>query len=198
MIAAAQSGSLVRWASCAASMWFAACATRPHATTSAGEGRWGERFLVEAQAIPAAWLQRDADGGATKPERDEAGGCGVRASIGNQDQSVGLLAQVFHGRSGSELEAGALGLDFDVRNRLDRDWPDWLFVRGGAVVGLGWLDLGSSAGGTEATGQLRLGVDFQLTRSLLLQCSFSGIVFGTPGETELYGTLVTVGGGLTF
>lgn len=176
----------------------AACATGPHARAGAGEGRWGERFPIEAQAIPAAWLQQDADGGAPKPARDEARGYGLRAAIGNQDQSVGLLAQVFHGHSGSDLEAGTLGLDFDVRKRLDRDWPDWLFVRGGAVVGLGWLDLGDGAASTEATGQLRLGIDFQVTKSLLLQCSFGGIVFGTPGETELYGTFVSIGGGLTF
>lgn len=182
---------------CAATM-LAACATGPHSPAGAGEGRWGERWLVEAQGIPAAWLQRDADGGAPKPERDEARGYGLRAAIGNQDQSVALLAQAFHGHSGSDLEAGTLGLDFDVRRQLDRDWPDWLFVRGGAGVGLGWLDLNGGGASTEATGQLRLGIDFQVTRTLLLQCSFSGIVFGTPGETELYGTFVTIGGGLTF
>lgn len=176
----------------------AACATGPHSPAGAGEGRWGERWLVEAQGIPAAWLQRDSDGGTPKPERDEARGYGLRAAIGNQDQSVALLAQAFHGHSGSDLEAGTLGLDFDVRKQLDRDWPDWLFVRGGAGVGLGWLDLGGAGASTEATGQLRLGIDFQVTRTLLLQCSFSGIVFGTPGETELYGTFVTIGGGLTF
>lgn len=197
MVDASPRCGVVRGLGCAATM-LAACATGPQARTGAGEGRWGERALVEAQGIPAAWLQRDADGGAPKPERDEARGYGLRAAIGNQDQSVGLLAQAFHGHSGSDLEAGALGLDFDVRKQLDRDWPDWLFVRGGAGVGLGWLDLGGGGASTETTGQLRLGIDFQVTRTLLVQCSFSGIVFGTPGETELYGTFVTIGGGLTF
>jgi hypothetical protein len=187
-----------RRACCVATVLLAACATTPRGAAGAGEGRWGERVLVEAQTIPAAWLQRDRDGGAPEPERDEALGYGLRAAIGNQDQSIGLLTQVLHGRSGSDLDAGTLGLDFDVRKQLDRDWPDWLFVRGGATVGLGWIDAGDGATGTEAVGQLRLGVDFQVTRTLLFQCSFGGIVFGTPGETEVYGTLVTVGGGLTF
>jgi len=197
MAGASPSGRSARCAVCAAAL-LAACATRPHARSDAGGGRWGERFPVEVQAIPAAWLQRDADGGAPKPERDEARGYGLRAAIGNQDQSVGLLAQAFHGHSGSDLDAGTLGLDFDVRRQLDRDWPEWLFVRGGATVGLGWLDLGDGAAGTEATAQLRLGIDLQVTRALMLQCSFSGIVFGTPGETEVHGTFVTLGGGLTF
>lgn len=199
MADASPRGNVVCALGCAATL-LAACATGPRASVGAGagEGRWGERFPVEAQAIPAAWLQRDADGGAAKRERDEARGFGLRAAIGNQDQSVGLLAQTFLGHSGSDLEAGTLGLDFDVRKQLDRDWPDWLFVRGGAAVGLAWLDLGGGGASTEAAGQLRLGIDFQVTRRLLLQCSFSGIVFGTPGETEVYGTFVTIGGGLTF
>ena len=115
-----------------------ACATSvpaplPPQIGSEPRGEWGERLLVEANAIPGAWIQRDTDGGAPKPERDEARGFGARMGIGNRTQSVGVMAQVYSGDDG--FDAVVFGFDSDVRARLDRDWPRWLFLRAGASLG---------------------------------------------------------------
>jgi hypothetical protein len=159
-------------------------------------GEWGERLLVEANAIPGAWIQRDTDGGAPKPERDEARGFGARMGIGNRTQSVGVMAQVYGGDDG--FDAVVFGFDSDVRGRLDRDWPRWLFVRAGASLGGGLYEAGGGTSDTQLMAQLRIGPEFQLTDRLALQASFGGIVFGHPGETEAYGTFVTIGGAVTF
>lgn len=160
-------------------------------------GEWGERLLVEAVAIPGAWLTRDLDGVADNPDAVDAAGYGVRAGIGNRDQSIGVLAQAFHGDADA-LDAATLCLDMDVRTALDRYGPRGFFARAGAGLGAGWLDVPGDDPGGEATAQLRLGIDFQPTRLVLVSASFGGIVFGHPGETEAYGTFLTIGGGLTF
>lgn len=159
-------------------------------------GEWGERLLVEANAIPGAWIQRDTDGGAPKPERQQASGFGARFAIGNRTQSVGVMAQVFGGDDA--FDAVVVGFDSDVRARLDRDWPHWLFLRAGASLGGGLYDIGDGSSDTQMMAQLRIGPEFQITDRWALQASFGGIVFGHPGETEAYGTFVTIGGSLTF
>lgn len=176
----------------------AACTVAPPPKQIADEprGSWGERVLVEANAIPAAWIQRDTDGGAPKPDREDAAGFGARFGIGNRSQSIGVMAQMFHGDE--SFDAAVVGFDSDVRARLDRDWPRWMLVRAGASVGGGYVDTATEDSAGQLMAQLRFGVDFQPTERLLLQVGFGGIVFGHPGETEAYGTFVTVGGGLTF
>jgi hypothetical protein len=116
--------------------------------------------------------------------------------IGNRTQSVGVMAQVYSGDDG--FDAVVFGFDSDVRARLDRDWPRWLFLRAGASLGGGFYDAGGGTSDTQLMGQLRIGPEFQLTDRLALQASFGGIVFGHPGETEAYGTFFTIGGGVTF
>lgn len=179
-----------------------ACAARmtpspPPQIGSEPRGDWGERLLVEVDAIPGAWMQRDTDGGAPKPERQEASGVGARFAIGNRTQSVGVMAQVL-GDAGDAFDAVVVGFDSDVRSRLDRDWPHWLFVRAGASLGGGRYDFGDGSSDTQLMAQLRIGPEFQITDRWSLQASFGGIVLGHPGETEAYGTFVTIGGSLTF
>src|SRR5687767_7504468 len=102
-------------------------------------GTWGDRMLVEAAAIPAAWLTRDLDGVSSNPDAEDAAGYAVRVAVGNRDQSIGVLAQGFHGDDDG-LDAGTVGLDTDVRTPLDRDGPGWFFLRAGAGVGGAFLD----------------------------------------------------------
>ena len=161
-----------------------------------GGGRWGDRWLIEAQAIPGVWLTLDADGNAPTPPRITAYGQGLRAAYGNRDQSVGLLYQGF--RDGDDFEAHALSLDVDARMPID-DGTKLFWLKAGGGFGGALLDAAFDpdlAG--ELTGQLRLGIDFQPTRSLLLNFSLGGIGYAHPGETVAYGAIATLSLGFTF
>lgn len=158
-------------------------------------GRFGQRFVVEANAIPGAWLSLDRDGGADALDTGDGSGYGVRMAVGNVDQSIGLAWQGF---ATDGLDAHVLGLDVDVRRPIG-DGLDLLFVRAGAGFGVAWLDaIDDPALGNTGTAQLRLGLDFQPNERFLLSASFGGIAFGRPGETEAYGTFFQLGLGLVF
>ncbi|MCU0864424.1 MAG: hypothetical protein MUC36_11560 [Planctomycetes bacterium] len=170
---------------------------RPPETRPASEdhGRYGQRFVVEANAIPGAWLTLDRDGGADAVDTGDGSGYGVRMAVGNLDQSIGLSWQGF---ATDGLDANVLGLDVDVRRPIG-DGLDLFYVRAGAGIGAAWLDaLDDPALGNTGTAQLRLGLDFQPNERFLLSASFGGIAFGRPGETEAYGTFFQLGLGLVF
>lgn len=177
----------------------ASCASQLPSPRDAGGGQWGDRVLLEAGAIPAAWLQRDADGGAPDPAEQDGPGYAVRGAVGNADQSVGLLGQAFLTRGGGRsFDAHVLSLDCDVRTPLDRT-SDRFFLRAGASLGIAWLDAEDDASlDSEAAAQLRLGIDFEPARAFQLGASLGGIVIGHPNETEAYGTFVTLHATLTF
>ncbi len=160
-------------------------------------GTWGERWLVEAHAIPAAWLTRDVDGTDTDPDAEDAAGWAVRAAAGNRDQSVGVLFQDFRGDAAA-LDVAAVSLDTDVRACIDRDGTGMFFARAAAGVGAAWLDVPADDPGGQLQAQLRLGLEFQPSEHLILGASFGGLIVGHPGETEAYGTFVTVGGAVVF
>lgn len=158
-------------------------------------GRYGDRFVLEASAIPGAWLSLDRDGGADAIDTGDGTGYGLRAALGNRDQSVGLAWQGF---ASDGLDAQALGLDVDVRRRLE-DGLEWFHVRAGGGFGAAWLDASADPTvGNTGTAQLRIGLDFQPHERFLLSASFGGIAFGRPGETEAYGTFFTLGAGIVF
>lgn len=160
-------------------------------------GRWGERVLVEAHALPGIWLTRDLDGVARNGDSEDAAGYAVRAAIGNRDQSIGLQYQGMHA-DGGDLDAHTLGLDVDVRTLLD-DGTGLFFVRAGGGFGAAWLDADDDATlGSTAQAQLRLGLDLQATPMFAIGAAFGGIVFGHPGETDAYGTFVTLGATFVF
>lgn len=162
-----------------------------------GRGAWGDRVLVEAMAIPGAWLTRDLDGTRENGDAEDAAGQGLRLSIGNRDQSIGVLWQGLH-TDDDTFDVHTLGLDVDVRMPLE-DGTEWFFVRAGAGIGAAWLDaLADDTLGSTAAAQLRLGLDFQPTPHFMLGASFGGIVFGHPGETDAFGTFVTLGAALVF
>jgi hypothetical protein len=158
-------------------------------------GRFGQRFLIEANAIPGAWLSLDRDGGGDAVDTGDGSGYGVRMATGNSDQSIGLSWQGF---TTDRLCANVLGLDVDVRRPIG-DGLDGFYVRAGAGFGGAWLDaIDDPALGSTGSAQLRLGLDFQPHERFLLSVAVGGIAFGRPGETEAYGTFFVLGGGLVF
>ena len=170
-------------------------ATSPQDPAS-GPGQWGERVLFEATAAPVALLTRDFDGLPDNSRSEDATGWGVRAGIGDLERSAGVLFQSFRS-DGDLLDADVVSLDFDVRTSLESEVP-MLFMRAGASVGVAFLDTVGIESDSELATQLRLGIDFQPSPRFLLDMSIGGIVFGTPGETEGYGSFLSVGGALVF
>lgn len=169
----------------------------PYERGEAGRGTWGDRILVEPMVIPAAWLQRDRDGGATAIDAGNGFGYGLRGAVGNRDQSIGLLYQGLH-TDEDEMDVHALGLDVDVRRALD-DGTDLFFVKAGVALGGCWLDVvADDTLSSAAMAQLRLGIEFQPTSRFALDANLGGVVFGHPGETEVYGTFLTIGAVLVF
>jgi len=164
-------------------------------------GHYGQRWLVEGFLLPSAWLERDVDSPSrTAPDsvRFTGSGYGLRAATGNRDQSVGFCYQGFDVDSDDDhLGIHALGLDVDVRTLLQNDLPGF-YLRAGAGLGGAFLDESGGWSGTEAMAQLRLGLQFQPHESFALDGSIGGIVFGHPGETEVYGTFLTVGATFVF
>ena len=161
-----------------------------------GPGRWGDRVLFEGIAAPIARLTRDFDGVPDNSRSEDATGWGVRAGIGDRERSAGVLFQSFHS-DGDLLDADVVSLDFDVRTSLEAEVP-MLFLRASGAFGFALLDGLAIESDSELATQLRIGLDFQPSERFLLDMSIGGIVFGTPGETEGYGTFFSVGGALVF
>jgi hypothetical protein len=173
---------------------FAAAAPQDRAPTDAG--RWGERVVVDGIAIPVAQLTLDFDGLADNSRSEDGSGYGARVGIGDAERSAGVMFQAL--RSDDDLlDANVVLFDFDVRASLESEVP-MFFARAGAGIGIGWLDTtGDDAGGRLAS-QLRLGLDFQPVPWFAVNTSICGILFGSPGETEAYGTFLSVGAVLVF
>jgi hypothetical protein len=162
-----------------------------------GRNEFGNRVLIEGMAIPGVWLTRDGDGGFGSNEHVDGAGYGVRAAAGNHERSVGLLFQQLF-TSGDELDAQILSIDVDARTPMEARHR-WFWLRAGGSVGCAWMDAaGDEELDRDATFQLRIGVDFQPSDRFLINASFGGIVIGHPGETEAYGSLVTIGAALIF
>lgn len=169
----------------------------PQQAAPEDHGTFGERILLEASAIPAAWLTRDLDGVRNNGDATTSSGFGLRLASGNRDQSIGVLWQSLYGDADG-LDVDAIGLDVDVRTPID-DTRGRFYLRAGATLGGAWLD--DRGGGDlefQGAAQLRIGLDFQPTHFLQLSPSIGGVVFGHPGETEAYGAIFSLGCGLVF
>ena len=149
----------------------------------------GRQCVVEAMAIPAAWLTRDGDGGVRDVDAEGGAGYGLRCALGSKTQSGGLLYQGFVS-DGDVVDAQLLGFDFDVRTQLE-EGGDAFFLRAAAGIGAAWLeDPVDGSRDAEATAQLRFGFDFEPTSNFLIGASFGGLVIGHAGDLTAYGTFL--------
>jgi hypothetical protein len=174
---------------------FAATAPQEPADTT-GEGHWGERTIVEASVIPIAELTRDFDGLHDDARSEDATGWGVRAAVGDHERSAGVLFQSLRSDDGL-LDADVVSFDFDVRTSLESEAP-MLWLRAGAGVGFAWLDTRALESTSELSTQLRVGLDFEPSPHFVIGASLGGILFGSPGDTEAYGTFFSAGVALVF
>lgn len=167
----------------------------------AGQGRWGERFVVEGSVLPAVWLTVDTDDGSTPSDATTGVGASARAAIGNRDQSIGLLLQGvdFSGDDAfSDGSVEAAFVDFDVR--VPTQDAKWLQLVVGAGFGVARFDSGLLGAGAETEGaaQLRLGLEFVPVPAVALGIGGGGVAYGHPGDTAAYGTFLQFGLTITF
>ncbi|MEQ1632907.1 MAG: hypothetical protein ABL997_11075 [Planctomycetota bacterium] len=169
----------------------------------AGGGRWGERVVLEAAWLPAAWFRLDSDDPLV-PSSDigsaDGTGYGARAAIGNRDQSIGVSYQGFElSNDLVDIDVESVYLDFDVRVPLADGGGNFDLVVG---AGLGSAFLDVSGGNTqsirEGAAQLRFLLSFRPTQALSFDFGGGGVVYGHPGDTEAFGSFLQVGATLTF
>jgi len=170
---------------------------------NAGEGRWGERFVVDGAAIPAAWLRFDTDDespGAPDPEEMDGFGYSGRVAVGNKDQSIGVLYQGYEFSGDlADVSVHSLFADFDVRVPLEDGGGLFSFLVG-AGFGFARFETGTVASqpDNEGAAQLRFVLEYNAAKSLTFDLGGGGVVYGHPGETEAYGTFVLLGMTATF
>lgn len=171
----------------------------------AGQGTWGERYVVDAQALPGVWLRPGRGEGlfaSGDDERAEGAGLTLRGAVGNRDQSIGVMvlgAQLEGEDSRDELDVYAVFADFGAEVPL-QDGPSGFAVRVGAGFGLAHWDYARAAFDDQTTGaaNLRGGLQFAPTRWLGFELGGGGLLFGHPGDTLGYGSFVEFGVRLTF
>lgn len=161
---------------------------------------WGERVLVEPIVLPAVWLERDDDRTLTA-DRDtfEGFGYGLRAALGDRLRSLGVSYQgIDTDTARNDLRMHAFYFDGDVRVPM-RDVPEAFWFRAGVGLGGGWIDASDDPDlRAEGAAQIRFGIDFQPNDRFTLTAGAGGVVFGHPGDTEAYGTFLTLGATLFF
>jgi hypothetical protein len=191
-------GPAVRPLFAAAAALTAACA--PHEPWGGPHGVWGERVLVEAAVMPGYWMRVDRDDDAAAVVDVFGPGYGVRAAVGNADQSVGLLV---HGAfleeddGPEEADVHAFYVDFDVSVPVEPEGR--ILVRAAAGIGMAHLDSpDADVDTTTGAGNLRLQLEVRPAPAVAVLAGIGGFVFGSAGETEAYGTFLDLGLRVTF
>jgi hypothetical protein len=167
-------------------------------------GTFGERFTAEVFWLPAVWLEVDEKNRlAPNAAADVAigSGVGMRAAIGNKDQSIGLLYMgTFHDENttGANVRTDSIYLDFDVAMPAVPD-TNAVLVRAGAGVGVAFVEFNQSFDDASTLAfNLRLGLDYQPSPRVSLGVGLGGFIWGNPGDTVAFGSFVLLGGTLSF
>lgn len=167
----------------------------------AGQGKWGERIVIEGSVLPGVWLNVDTDDGSTPADTTTGVGASARAAIGNRDQSIGLLLQGVDFTDDDAFSDGSVEaafVDFDVR--VPTQDASWLQIVAGVGFGAARFDsglLGVDAE-TEGAAQLRVGLECVTHPAVAFGVGCGGVAYGHPGDTVAYGTFVQLGLTITF
>jgi hypothetical protein len=162
-----------------------------------------DELHFSAFAVPVAFVEVDEDDPAiAEPELDTGFGWGARIGVGDLDQSVGLMyVTTSHDEdlTGRSVDTHAAYLDFMARTKIwgDRGVGAWF----GADAGIGLATIPFALPTDDLVGlaaQLRGTLDLQLSRSFAIDLGFGGFAWGYFGDTQAFGSLVTVGGKLSF
>lgn len=168
-----------------------------------GQGEWGERFLVQAAALPMVFVEVQQDEAAVDAGTGtwcDGPGWLLRLAGGNRDQSLGFSYQ------GAALDGdrGKLGLhsfhfDGDVRVPLE-DGGKNMFLTAAAGIGAVLTDPDDFDPGWDAelSGQLRLSLDLDVAHWCSLGFGGGLVAYGHPGDTTGYGGFFLLGATLVF
>ena len=167
-------------------------------------GTFGERFTADVFWLPAVWLEVDEKNKlAQNTAADVAigSGVGMRAAVGNKDQSIGLYYMgTFHDENTADasVRTDSIYLDFDAVTPALPD-TNALLVRAGAGVGVAFVSFDRAFDNASTLAfNLRLGLDYQPSPRVALGVGLGGFLWGTPGDTVAFGSFVLLGGTLTF
>lgn len=169
-------------------------------------GRFGfQRLTLDAEWIPVIWVTADVEqngNSTTRADLDTGTGLALRAGMGTEQQNIGLLYMgtwADEKTTGRGAETRSLLLDFLYRAPIPET--------GGAV----WFSVDAGLGGAEllfdsdkfddvVTGAALLhgDLEFRITRVFTVAAGLGGFIWGHPGQTDAYGTYVTLGLKLIF
>jgi hypothetical protein len=177
----------------------------PESRRSESETPFGlDHVRLDAFFIPAFWITADekvdTSFGSDRADLDTGTGFGLRAGVGSEHQSIGLMyVASFHEEETSDSDAStqALYLDFAYHNDVGG-------VRGatfevGAGLGVAHLEFDREFD-TETEGAFNLHgmLKFAVTDNFSVDAGLGGFVFGHFGDTVAYGTWLMVGASLAF
>jgi hypothetical protein len=163
-----------------------------------------ERFSFDAEWIPAIWVTADIEqnGSTTRADFDTGSGLALRAGMGTDQQNIGVLyigSWADEKTTGRGAETRSLLLDFLYRAPIPET--------GGAI----WFAVDAGLGATElrfdsnqfddvVTGAALLhgDLEFRITRAFTVAAGLGGFIWGHFGDTEAYGSYVTLGAKLIF
>jgi hypothetical protein len=163
-----------------------------------------DHVRLDAFFIPAFWITADEDHstptGTDRADLDTGTGFGLRAGVGSEHQSIGLMfVTSFHEEETSDSDAStqALYLDFAYHDAI-------VGVRGatfevGAGLGVARLEFDREFDtSTEGAFNLHGMLKFAVTENFGLGAGLGGFLFGHFGDTVAYGTWLMVGASLAF
>jgi hypothetical protein len=162
-----------------------------------------DQVHLDAFWIPALWIRVDEkESGPTSTERadlDTGTGFGVRAGVGTDQQSIGLMyVASYHDEDTTDSNASTQALYLDFEYRAPIAVRSVMFEVGGGF-GAAWLEFGrlfdnDVEGAFTLHGMLR----FNITDNIALTTGMGGFLFGHFGDTVAYGTWLMAGAGLSF
>ncbi|MEY3160431.1 MAG: hypothetical protein RIT25_422 [Planctomycetota bacterium] len=168
-----------------------------------GSGTWGERRIVQAAVLPAAWMQFEQDdpsgSGEVIKTRTEGWGWMGRFALGNTNQGLGLCYQGFSldGDEG-DIDLHSFYLDADIRVPIRE--VSGMYAVAGAGLGAAF----DSPGGfdpdwsVDAAAYLRFAVGVEVSKGWTVDVGGGVAGFGHPGDTEAFGSFVMLGSTLSF
>jgi hypothetical protein len=177
----------------------------PESSRRESEAPFGlDHVRLDAFFVPAFWITADEDKstptGTDRADLDTGAGFGLRAGVGSEHQSIGLMyVASFHEEETSDSDAStqALYLDFAYHNEVGG-------VRGatfevGAGLGVARLEFDREFDtDTEGAFNLHGMLKFAVTDNFGVGAGLGGFLFGHFGDTVAYGTWIMVGASLVF
>jgi hypothetical protein len=178
---------------------------RTPSRSPSGPGLQLREWSVEAFWVPFIAIEVDSDNvsdPAAEPDASQGSGYGVRVGIGDEDQGIGVLyIGSMHDEdvTRTDLRTDSFYADFHARGLLWQQGSTRAWARFNGGAGLAVVDFeGPYDDQTTGALQLRGAVQLEFSDRFSIDLGLGGFVWGVPGDTVAFGSLMTVGGSLRF